>query len=404
MSTGALLAAGDQTAREAERRRRARWWWAPLGLVAATRIVFVVAAYGVNAIVPGHDHGAQRVPALVRPLVAYARFDAGHFIRIASHGYTGLTVNHGAPAYDAAFFPGYPLLGRWVAAAFGSHSELGAAVALTCVAWLGVTVSALLLWRLAYGEAGEQVAGRSVAMWCAGPYAVFLVAPYSEGIFLACALAAWLAARRRSWWSAGSLAAAAALVRVNGLFLVAGLLVMYVVAAEGSGRRPRTDLLALALPVASVVGYWSWLWRRTGDVGAWFHAERLGWDRRIVWPWVALRNSIERLAATDGLAPRCQDVFELVSAAVFVAGVVALLRRRRWPEATYVGLTAASLLTGAYYVSLPRSLLLCFPLVIVAAEKSLTPRARQLTPVITTVAVALLAFNSFTFLTDQWTG
>jgi hypothetical protein len=54
------------------------------------------------------------------------------------------------------------------------------------------------------------------------PYAVFLFAGYSEALFLACALWGWLCARREQWVPAALLVAAAASVRVSGLFLACG--------------------------------------------------------------------------------------------------------------------------------------------------------------------------------------
>ncbi len=57
--------------------------------------------------------------------------------------------------------------------------------------------------------------------------AVFLAAPYAEALFAALAFWAWLLARRGAWVWAGLLAAGATLVRVNGLFLAIGLVVLF---------------------------------------------------------------------------------------------------------------------------------------------------------------------------------
>jgi hypothetical protein len=53
---------------------------------------------------------------------------------------------------------------------------------------------------------------------------------------------------------------------------------------------------------------------------------------------------------------------ELVAVVVLVITVVVLLWRRHWPEACYSALTAAALVAGHWYMSVPRALLLIFPL------------------------------------------
>jgi hypothetical protein len=86
---------------------------------------------------------------------------------------------------------------------------------------------------------------------------------------------------------------------------------------------------------------------------------------------------------------------------VLVAAVVVLARRRQWAEFTYVGLTAASLLTSTYYLSVPRTLLVCFPLIMLVAR---WPLGRIWQRGAIAIGVSLLAVNTTTFLTGHWTG
>ena len=53
---------------------------------------------------------------------------------------------------------------------------------------------------------------------------------------------------------------------------------------------------------------------------------------------------------------------ELLAVGVLLITVIAALWQRQWPEACYVALTAAALMVGHWYVSVPRSLLLVWPL------------------------------------------
>ena len=130
------------------------------------------------------------------------------------------------------------------------------------------TVAAVMLWQLAIAQGlGPRVAATAVVLLGVAPYGIFLAAVYSEALFLAVTVAAWWAAVTRRWWCAGALAAAATAVRVNGMFLVAALAVMYLVQLrEDRRRRPRGDVLALALPFAVLAAYFGYLHARTGDL------------------------------------------------------------------------------------------------------------------------------------------
>ena len=231
------------------------------------------------------------------------------------------------------------------------------------------------------------------------------MASYSEGVFLAFALAAWLAGRRDRWWLAGLMAAGAAIVRINGLFLTAGLVVMLVLAARATGRRiVRAEAFALTLPVLATAGYFGWMRATTGRWTTWFEVQERGWARTTTWPWTTFVHSAKRLLTVEPWPVRYQDWLEMVFAALLVLGVVVLFRRRRWPEVVYVGLTAGSLLTSSYYVSIPRSMLVCFPLIVLAAEWTSRSARRWLVAACVTVGVALLVLNTSTFLFNQWSG
>ena len=96
-----------------------------------------------------------------------------------------------------------------------------------------------LEYRLAEEEIGRGAglagphetngAGRRASLYLLFfPTAVFLVAPYSESLFLAGAIPAFYYARRKRWIMAGMFAAVAMGARAAGIFLLFGLLVEFV--------------------------------------------------------------------------------------------------------------------------------------------------------------------------------
>ena len=352
-------------------------------------------------------HRYPQSPWWSKPFRLYARGDAGHFLNIARYGYFGPHSDAVTPAY----FPGYPLAGRTLArmVSVGEPSVTTYLVALAVLSWLGTATAAVLLWRLVAdpsGPAGPRVAAGAVIALLAGPYSMFLVASYSEGPFLALALGAWLAGRKDRWLLASLLASFAAVTRVSGVFLACALVVMY----ARSRRSLDWQALSLTAPFLAAAGYFGWLRNQTGSWTTWFDAERLGWGRHTVAPWTALTNSVRRLfhlsARGSGQlwALGFQDTMELLFAAGFVVAIAVLVRRRRWPEVTYVSLTALSLLTSAYYLSVPRSMVICFPVWILVGEWAVSSRRRWLVGLAAGCSLVVAVVNATSMLSDHWSG
>jgi hypothetical protein len=276
----------------------------------------------------------------------WTQWDVDLFIEIAKYGYRGdpaQPLDGGLPA----FFPGLPLLIRAVHYVVPSW-QLSALL----ISLVAGTVAMVALARLG----GVGTGPKAVLALLLSPYAVFLFAGYSETLFLAFALPAWLLARQRRWEPAMLCAAGAACVRVTGLFLAVALIVEFLLA----DRRWRTVPWLFA-PFVPVAAYTVYQWRRTGDWLAWQHAQQEGWGRSLAWPWEAFRTTWQ---AAFGPHNEFTGAFrvELVAAVAGVALTGWLLLRRRWPEAVYVGLPLASLLTSAFYLSIGRATLLWWPL------------------------------------------
>jgi hypothetical protein len=203
---------------------------------------------------------------------------------------------------------------------------------------------------------------KAVVALLLSPYAVFLFAGYSEALFLAFALPAWLLARQRRWEAAALWATGAACVRVTGIFLALALIVEFLVASRRWRSAPW-----LALPFVPVVVYtlyttWS---AAFGPPGQFTGAFRV----------------------------------ELVAAVVGVILTVWLLVRRRWAEATYVGLPLASLLTSAFYLSIGRAALLWWPLWLAIGSAR-----RSVYVVVLLVFVPLLVEEISLFTSGSWAG
>lgn len=320
-------------------------------------------------------------------------WDSLHFVRIAELGY----LPPGLPCCDQAYFPGYPLLIRLVMPVVGGDPAV-AALAVTAITGVAAVI---LVWRWVADELGPQAAATAVILLSVAPYGLFLTVAYSESLFLALSVGAWWAAGRRRWWVAGLLAGGAALVRVNGLFLLAGLAVMYVVQLRADGRRrPRRDVLALFVPVAAVLAWIGYLAAITGSANAWQEAQARGWSRTTAWPWDGLLagwRAIQTASTQDLGVSRWADLLFTIAGLVLLA---VLLARRRWPEATYVGISVGVLVCSTLIVSAPRYALTWFPAYLLLA--GLLERPRWLRVAVAVVCLPVLGLLALSFARHEW--
>ncbi len=231
---------------------------------------------------------------------------------------------------------------------------------------------------------------------------MFLVASYSESLYLAAAVWAWYCCLRRQYWLTGLLGIVATATRASGMFLVVALLVLYLVRLRRDGERFRVvHLVAIGASGLGVLAYWAWLYLGTGDLLAWFHAQSEGWNRRTRWPWETLYNQAIHVLREPELDWQVQAVLEVVAAVGIAVAVVVLARRKDWASATLVGATAASLMTSTSYLSLARNTLTMFPLFILLADVTRGPHRRWFW-IALWVGTAMLLFTTVQLALGNW--
>jgi hypothetical protein len=195
----------------------------------------------------------------------WARWDSVWFLRIAEHGY-------GAAAHAAsAFYPLYPLTLAGAGRAFGGHYVVAGIVISLAAAY----VSFELLYRLAETRLGAEGARRAVLYLAVFPMSLFLQAVYSESLFLALVLGAFLLGERGRWLGAGALTGLAILTRISGIALLPALAVM-------AWRSPERRRALASLCVAPLIfaAYPLYLGLARGDALAFLHSQGF-WNRHV---------------------------------------------------------------------------------------------------------------------------
>jgi hypothetical protein len=196
----------------------------------------------------------------------WARADSGWYLTIAEHGY-GVDPDH-----STAFFPLYPALVRALAYPLAHHYvAAGVLVSLAACA-----VAFVLLERLARELLGEQDARRAVFYLALYPATIFLGAVYSEALYLALSIGAFLLALRGRWLAVGTVAGLAILTRSAGVALLPALALLAWQRGELRRALPR---LAVAAPIAAL---WPlWLEHKHSQAFLFLSAQSTGWDRDV---------------------------------------------------------------------------------------------------------------------------
>lgn len=353
-----------------------------------TRLFFFVLAWAASFLLSTTTRGIPEQGFFE----IWDRWDATRFLVTAEIGYEG----PGSFTNSYAFFPLFPLAIRFLGL-FGMPA-LGAGLLISA---LGSWIALGFLYKLAAEELDDE-AGRRAALYLAVfPTAVFLVAPYSESLFLAGAIPAFYFARRGAWHLVGPFAALAMGTRFAGAFLLVGLVVE---AIRQRGMEPvqrATAALAIAIGSIPLLAYGAYLAQVKGDPFYYVTDQRLGWGREFVGPVVALTNTIERWdSPTESVDFQLAYRIEVLAALLGVFLVAWAIRKREWGYAAYMGATLAVLMTSTVYFSIPRILLTFFPCcVFLAAWTASRPRAHEAYLI---DSVSLAALGVVVYTRGEW--
>jgi hypothetical protein len=212
--------------------------------------------------------GARFVTGLVR-------FDALHYLVIAEHGYT-----RSDPGLEA-FFPLYPLTVHLVAAPLEMlhHSQMIYPLVAIGLNLLLIMLGLSLLMYLLKLDLKPAYALIGALLLLVTPFSFFLLAPYTEALFLCLTVGSFLAARRQVWWLAGLLAALASATRFPGLLLVPVLAIEYLDQVGWRIEKVKTDLLWLLLAPLGAVAYFGYL-AMNGGITGYLSAYHTSWPER----------------------------------------------------------------------------------------------------------------------------
>ena len=353
----------------------------------------VLAAAAVAAAVGG-DPGRGPWPDLpgggdgvVRAL---GRFDGGWYLELALRGYPGVDQLDGR-LKSLAFFPLYPLTIRGVHDLTGL-SPLAVGVLVSTV--LGA-LAVCLVWALVREVQGEEAATRAAAAFAFFPGAFVLSMAYSEALLVAAAAACLLLLVRQQWVAAGLAAAVATAARPNAAVLIGAC--AWAAAVAIHRRRDWSALWAVGLAPAGLLGYFAFLWVRTGDPLGWFRSQSEAWRDHVDFGGTTI-GRVAALVQDPQVSLDTRALNDLVNSIglLFVVVSVVLLLRWRPPGAVAIyGLGVLAMALASDHVGArPRFLLAAFPLVLALGVHL---EGRRYAAVLGSSAAALAVFSFLVF-------
>lgn len=339
----------------------------------------------------------------------WQRFDTIHYLRIARQSYDAVP--------DSVFPPIYPFGMRLIGALFsgfltiGERNVLGGLI-LSTLAAFGLFI---LLYKVTEEALGESAARRAVLFLAIFPTSFFLLAGYSESLFILFALASFYSARHGRFWLAGCLGFLAALTRLTGWILIVPLAYEYYrrfLADEGQTAlfplnpqaifsRLRQNLLPLAAIFLPLLGFITFfLIRQLLGMPPIQPVYETFWRQTTGFPGTDLVNAVQRMIA--GRATFVLYLDFLVT--FFLAGTTILAFRRLGPS---YGLYSAALL---FFMLLPASdqkplfsfmryTLAFFPTFMILAQAAKNPWIHRL---VVYTSFALLLYLSGQFFVWGW--
>ncbi len=340
-----------------------------------------------------------------RLLAPWYAWDAYYYLAIVRDGY-----KPGDPT--ANFHPLYPAISALVSVIF--REEL---LSLLLVASLAGLLLSVVFYRIAKLDCDETQSWQATALLLVSPFSLALFVPYTEALFLLLSVYCFWAARQRRFWIAGLVGCLAVLTRQQGLFLILPLAweVWESVDRDWSKVFSKwSSWLSLGLVP---LGYVAWILYRAlavNDVSPDLSSPQkfiysvmispttynILDQQQFLPPWVAMWRALQLLwEGRVHWGAYIDTCLGLVFIGMFVLGWRYLRMSYRIYSIVII-LVSLSFYTGTInpYISLPRHLLLAFPVFIGFASRYRIQRFPVLVIFLVICQMGLL----FLFVRQRW--
>jgi hypothetical protein len=348
---------------------------------AATRIAIIVIAE-LAAVIIGQRAGSHVQESSYALLAVWGRWDAVHYLDIATRGYQGT---------DMAFFPLFPALIRVVGSLAGNHLIAGLLVS-NASFFFGL----LYLYKLLEREYDRAVARRAIFYVSIFPTAVYFTAVYTESLFFMLTVASFYYMRSRHWWLAGVFGFFAALTRVEGVLLLVPFVIEWFAQERPLRARAFADLCAALLIPLGMALYMGYLWVLRADPLYFSHVQ-VHWNRHLAMPWVSLANAFGKIAHGAGAQLIANQSLEIGFTLLMIGVLLLGWHSLRPSYIAYMALSILVPMSTSNLMSMPRFALVLFPMFAILARWGERPWVNNVI-----LAFSLPLLGLFTVLFADW--
>jgi len=350
----------------------------------ATRLPLIIIA-PLSAVVIGQRQGTHFTASQSVWLNVWGRWDAQHYLQIATNGYSGK---------ETAFFPLYPWLIHVLGGAIGDH--LTAGLLISNLAFFVALGYLYALVKLEYGD--DTIAYHAIFYTAIFPTAIFFSAVYTESLFLALTVASVYYARHGNYVTAGIFGALASATRVEGVLTAIPL--AYEAWSGWRERRGTTltrGIIGVALVPAGLFAYMAYLAALVGDPIN-FTKVQDNWGRHLAPPWVSITTTLHEIAKGPlASSASINHMIELTFTLAFLGLMIVAFRTLRPSYSWYFAASLLVPMSTASLMSMPRFVLVIFPAFMLLAVWGRNPLANS-----AIVSLSLPLLGLFTVLFADW--
>ncbi len=349
----------------------------------ATRAAVIVIAE-LAAVIIGQRAGTHVQESSNLLLNVWGRWDAVHYLDIATQGYQGT---------DMAFFPLFPLMIRVLGNLMGNHLVAG-----ILIANASFFFALLYLYKLLEHEFDRSVARRAIFYVSIFPTALFFSAVYTESLFFMLTVASFYYMRMHRWWLAAVIGLFASTSRVEGILLVVPFVMEWYAQHRDNirDRRALIDLCAAALIPVGLAFYMAYLWVLRADPLYFSHVQ-IHWNRHFAPPWVSVINAFSKIGHATQAQTIANQSLEIVFTALMIAVLLGGWKQLRPSYIAYMALSVLIPMSTSSLMSMPRFALVLFPMFAILARWGERPAVNNLI-----VALSLPLLGLFTVLYADW--
>lgn len=334
--------------------------------------------------------GGKYINYITNPLFyGWANFDGEHFLSIAMYGYKNL---------QQFYFPIYPFLINLLSNILGKS--------LVNYLWSGILISNISLflallgfYKLALLDYSEKISKSAVVLLLLFPTSFYFGTVYTESLFLCLAVWSFYLFRTKKYLFASILGMLASGTRAVGITL----LPIFLINIIQNKKLIKKELLSLFLIPIGLLSYMYYIFFYWGGSIKLYHAYTLFGEQRadhiVLFPQVFYRYFVKIIPnLTWSYFPSVFTVlFEICVAVLFLYLLIVSFRKMRWDYWLYSVLGYLIPTTSGSFSSLPRYVILLFPIFFVIAERLKNTKKPLLVGIFVILAIIAVIAQSLFF-------